>query len=90
MNGLLQQFGVVVEQQKELDPGAPHSPGRGLGAAGPHWEQRPPGLMQALFGWEIRWQDDRSCKVRITGIQPAPSAADPEQLAQPRPVPQPR
>jgi outer membrane protein TolC len=41
-------------------------------------------------GWEIRWQDGQFCKVRITGIHPASSVADPEQLARPRPVPEPR
>jgi NodT family efflux transporter outer membrane factor (OMF) lipoprotein len=41
-------------------------------------------------GWEIRGEDRRSCKVRITGIREVPAAADLEQLAQPRPVPQPR
>ncbi len=43
-------------------------------------------------GWEIRWQDGRWCQVRITGVAPveAPPPADPQQLAQPRPIPQPR
>src|SRR5262249_37742335 len=41
-------------------------------------------------GWEIRGQDGRSCQVRITDIQSVPPAADPEQLAQPRAVPQPQ
>ena len=41
-------------------------------------------------GWQIRCQDGKCCKARITDVTPAevPPAAEPEQLPQPKTVPQ--